>query len=189
MDSELKEYLREWRRNTAKEKGVAAFVVLHDSSLEDLCLVEPSSLQELRRVSGFGQKKVELYGKQIIQAIKKFREGARAQSDGQANTSQPSEETLRLLEQGHTFEEIAKIRGRKLQSVVALVADLIERGQLEFEPEWLLLERYDLIVAACRQHGFGRLKPIKESLPDDFTYDEIRLVVAHLRTVPSPKKN
>jgi uncharacterized protein YpbB len=38
-----------------------------------------------------------------------------------------------------------------------------------------------LIVAACRQHGFDRLKPIKDSLPADFTYDEIRLVVAHLR--------
>jgi ATP-dependent DNA helicase RecQ len=184
VDSELKEYLREWRRNTAKDKGVAAFVIMHDSSLEDLCLVEPSTLQELRRVSGFGEKKVELYGEQILQAIRKFREGDRAQNDWGAKPSQPAEKTLTLLEQGHTFEEIAKIRGRKLQTVVAMVADLIERGQLEFEPEWLLLERYDLIAAACRQHGFDRLKPIKEALPADFTYDEIRLVVAHLRTEP-----
>src|SRR5713101_19494 len=57
VDKELNEFLREWRRNTAKNQGIAAFVVLHDSALEDLCLVEPSNLQELRRVSGFGDKK------------------------------------------------------------------------------------------------------------------------------------
>src|SRR5712671_2099930 len=77
-DFELKEYLREWRRITAREKGVAAFVVLHDSALEDLCLVEPSNLQELRRVSGFGDKKVQMYGKQILEAIQNFRQGQRA---------------------------------------------------------------------------------------------------------------
>src|SRR6266403_2149579 len=66
VDRELNEFLREWRRNTAKNQGISAFVVLHDSALEDLCLVEPSNLQELRRVSGFGDKKVQMYGKQIL---------------------------------------------------------------------------------------------------------------------------
>jgi ATP-dependent DNA helicase RecQ len=78
VDRELNEYLREWRRKVAKEKGLPAFLVMHDSALEDLCLVEPSNLQELRRVSGFGEKKVELFGKQILEAIRKFRDGARA---------------------------------------------------------------------------------------------------------------
>src|SRR5258706_534034 len=39
VDRELNEFLREWRRNTAKNQGISAFVVLHDSALEDLCLV------------------------------------------------------------------------------------------------------------------------------------------------------
>jgi len=63
-----------------------AFVVLHDSALEDLCLVEPSNLQELRRVSGFGDKKVQMYGKQILEAIQKFRQGQRADSSWRAKT-------------------------------------------------------------------------------------------------------
>ena len=36
-DAELREYLREWRRVTAKEQGVPAFVVLHDTSLDEIC--------------------------------------------------------------------------------------------------------------------------------------------------------
>src|ERR1700687_4933665 len=35
-DAQLREYLREWRRNTARDLGVAAFVVLHDTGLDGL---------------------------------------------------------------------------------------------------------------------------------------------------------
>src|SRR2546429_2929145 len=102
-DFELKEYLREWRRITAREKGVAAFVVLHDSALEDLCLVEPSNLQELRRVSGFGDKKVEMYGEEILDAVRRFRESDRASNESKAKESYPAKETQRFLEEGRTF--------------------------------------------------------------------------------------
>src|SRR6202158_3499427 len=48
VDRELNEYLREWRRNIAKDQGISATVVLNDSALEDLCLVEPSNLPGMR---------------------------------------------------------------------------------------------------------------------------------------------
>jgi ATP-dependent DNA helicase RecQ len=181
-DAELKEYLREWRRDFSKQKGIAAFIVMHDTTLDELCVAKPSSLSELRRVSGFGDKKVELYGDQILAALQRFREGARARKDWTAKASRPAEETLRLLEEGRAFEEIAQIRGRRVQAVVELVAKLVERGDVEFRPEWLASELYDRIAAACQQLGMERLKPIKEALPPETTYEQIRLVVAHLRT-------
>jgi len=184
-DIELKEYLREWRRNTAREKGIAAFVVLHDSALVDLCLAKPSTLQELRRVSGFGNKKVEMYGQEILDALRRFRQGERASNEGQPKASSPAKETLRLLEEGRTFAEIAQIRARTLRAVVSLVADLIERGEAEFQPNWLSPERYNQIAAACRQLGMDRLKPLKEALPPEIPYEEIRLVIARLRTEPA----
>src|ERR1700674_5323850 len=55
LDAQLREYLREWRRNTAKDLGVAAFVVLHDTALDALCAAKPSTLQALRAVLGFGE--------------------------------------------------------------------------------------------------------------------------------------
>jgi len=181
VDRELNEFLREWRRNVAKENGIPAFVVLHDTALEDLCLVEPSNLQELRRVSGFGDKKVQMYGKQILEAIQNFRQGQRADSSWKAKPSRPAEETLKLLAEGRTFEEIAQIRQRTLRAVVSLVADLIERGEAKFQPGWMAPERYNQIAAACQQLGMERLKPLKEALPAEIPYEEIRLVIACLR--------
>lgn len=181
-DRELRSFVKEWRRETAQKKGVAAFVVMHDATLDDLCAVEPQSLAELRRVSGFGQKKIEAYGEEVLAAIRRFREGARAAASD-AKISKPAEETLRLLKEGRTFEEIARARNRRVQAVVSLIAEMIERGEAQFQAGWFSAERYGEIVEACRRLGMDRLKPLKEALAADVSYEEIRLVVAHLRSL------
>ena len=88
---------------------------------------------------------------------------------------------MRLLAEGKSFEEIAKIRERQLSTVVNAVAGLVERGQLEFQPAWIDRTRQSVIEAACAKLGTERLKNLKGSLPPEITYDEIRLVVARLR--------
>ena len=81
VDPELREYLREWRRTTAKEQSVPAYVVMHDTSLDELCRKRPLSISQLLDVSGFGEKKSEMYGQQIFGALKRFRDGARATAE------------------------------------------------------------------------------------------------------------
>jgi ATP-dependent DNA helicase RecQ len=176
---ELREYLRDWRRTTASEQGIAAFVIMHDTSLEELCRRQPLSVSELRRVPGFGDRKTELYGAAILEALSRFKNGAR--SSGATSTVAPSEETARLLGEGKTFEEIANIRGRQVSSVVSLAADLVERGEIEFQPGWILEGHQRLIEEACRRLGTGRLKFLKDALPETVSYGEIRLVIANLR--------
>lgn len=180
---ELKEYLREWRRNISRQKGIAAFIIMHDTTLEQLCGAMPSSLSELRRVPGFGEKKTEMYGDEILAALERFRNGERAQVETTARGPRPAEETLRLLEEGRTFEEIAQIRNRKLRSVISLVAEMVERSEVDFQSEWLAPKVFDQIADACQRCGMERLKPIKEALPEEITYEQIRLVVAQMRRV------
>jgi ATP-dependent DNA helicase RecQ len=81
VDPELREYLREWRRATAKQQRVPAYVVMHDTSLDELCRKRPKSTSQLLEVSGFGERKSELYGQQIFDAFQRFREGARATAE------------------------------------------------------------------------------------------------------------
>jgi ATP-dependent DNA helicase RecQ len=68
-ESELLDRLRQWRRDTAKGQGVPAFVVLHDTTLEDICHKRPHSLAELREVRGIGELKAERYGQQILDVV------------------------------------------------------------------------------------------------------------------------
>src|SRR5277367_1529576 len=136
FDPELREYLRQWRSAVARQENVAAFVVMHDTSLAEICRKRPSSLAEIRGISGFGERKTERYGQQILDALQRFREGARAPALLD-KVSKPAEETVRLLSEGHSFEEIAKIRGRQVKSVIDLVASLVEKGEVQFQAGWV----------------------------------------------------
>jgi ATP-dependent DNA helicase RecQ len=180
VDSELREYLREWRRTTAKEQGVPAFVVLHDTTLEEICLRRPSSNAELLGITGIGERKAETYGAGILAALERYGKGDRAAALPEKKTA-PALETLRLLSEGRSFEDIAKVRGRQLSTVVNAVANLVERGDLEFEAGWIDRNKQAVIEAACARIGINALKPLKDALPPEITYDEIRLVVARVR--------
>ncbi len=180
-NSELREYLRMWRRDVAKKLGIPAFVVMHDTSLEELCRVMPESLAAIRQIHGFGERKTESYGREILAAISLFRQGARAPKTTTEKKAPAREETFKLAAQGKTLDEIAKIRGRQLASIVELVASMVEGGEMAFQPRWVNAEKYTMIEKACAQHGVERLKPLKDALPPEITFDEIRLVVAQLR--------
>ncbi|MGA9303878.1 MAG: RecQ family ATP-dependent DNA helicase [Candidatus Sulfotelmatobacter sp.] len=179
-DAELQEYLREWRRTTAKEQGVPAFVVLHDTTLEEICSRRPSSIADLLSITGIGERKAEVYGEGILGALERYGGGARASAVPEKKTA-PALETMRLLVAGNSFEEIAKIRGRQVATVVNAVANLVERGDLEFQPAWIDRNKQSVIEAACGKLGISGLKPLKDALPPEITYDEIRLVVARVR--------
>jgi ATP-dependent DNA helicase RecQ len=95
VDRDLRGYLREWRRKAAQQDKIASFVVMHDSSLDEICRRRPASLDEIRGIPGFGEKKTERYGQQILQALAEFKSGARASAPLEVK-SKPAEETIRL---------------------------------------------------------------------------------------------
>jgi ATP-dependent DNA helicase RecQ len=175
-DAALLEFLKDWRRRTAQRAAVPAYVVLSDASLEDLCRKRPSNLRELLAVFGFGERKAEMYGGEIFAALEAFRKGARAER--QERQASPAEETAALLAEGKTLEEIAQIRGRRLATVVDVVTELIADGRVEYRMDWVGESRHEEIVEAARRLGTDRLKTLKDALPPDVTYEELRLVVA-----------
>ena len=179
-DPLLAEYLREWRRNMARENKVPAYIILHDSTLEELCRQRPTNFAQLKQIPGIGEKKADVYGAEILQALRNFGEGARAAPTISKDPA-PAEETLRLLSEGRSFEEIARIRARQISTVVCTVANLIETGQVKLDPKWISPDAQPLIEEACRKQGIERLRDIKEAVPPYVSFEDIRLVVAHLR--------
>jgi ATP-dependent DNA helicase RecQ len=62
--------LREWRRGVAKEHGVPAYTVLHDSSLREIAQRLPDNARTLSEVNGVGATKLERYGEAIIEVVR-----------------------------------------------------------------------------------------------------------------------
>jgi ATP-dependent DNA helicase RecQ len=63
------ERLRSWRMGSAREHGVPAYVVFQDATLREIAKVKPTSLDQLRGVSGVGEKKLVSYGDDIVGII------------------------------------------------------------------------------------------------------------------------
>jgi ATP-dependent DNA helicase RecQ len=68
--------LREWRRGIAKEHGVPAYTVLHDSSLREIAQRMPESEVILGEVNGVGATKLARYGAAIIDVVQAARRQA-----------------------------------------------------------------------------------------------------------------
>src|SRR5216684_3083589 len=70
VDEALFEKLRTLRREIAVERGVAAFVVLHDATLRELARIRPATQEALRDIRGMGERKLADFGARLIQCIK-----------------------------------------------------------------------------------------------------------------------
>jgi ATP-dependent DNA helicase RecQ len=68
-EQEIFEKLRWWRVETARAHGVPAYVVFQDATLREIAKVKPTSLDQLRGVSGVGEKKLNSYGDDIVAII------------------------------------------------------------------------------------------------------------------------
>ena len=68
--SALQAALRAWRTEIARKRGVPAYVVLHDSTIDGIAAVRPTTLERLRGIAGIGDKKLEHYGAELIALVR-----------------------------------------------------------------------------------------------------------------------
>lgn len=66
---EVFERLRAWRAEEAKRQGVPGYVVFGDATLAALAVHMPGSDEELLKISGIGEVKLERYGAAVLAAL------------------------------------------------------------------------------------------------------------------------
>lgn len=69
IDDELFQKLKAWRLERARSEGIPPFMIAHNTSLEALAAAVPKSTRQLLAVPGFGARKVEAYGSDILAVI------------------------------------------------------------------------------------------------------------------------
>lgn len=65
--------LRVYRWNTSQDEGIKPYLVFTDIQMKDLIDKFPANSRELKKVSGFGDIKVQKYGKEILAILDKYR--------------------------------------------------------------------------------------------------------------------
>ena len=81
-DAPLFEALRLHRKQLAQAQGVPPFVILHDKTLAAICEQRPDSIEQLASIPGIGERKLELYGADLIKIIRQYpRDESRVEPD------------------------------------------------------------------------------------------------------------
>jgi ATP-dependent DNA helicase RecQ len=69
-DPDLLAKLKRWRKEIAEERRVPAYVILHDSTLVEICREMPRDLSDLLQISGIGERKAAQYGDAVLAILK-----------------------------------------------------------------------------------------------------------------------
>ena len=70
----LYQRFREWRKEKAESEGIPVFLIATNRELLDLVKSAPRTLEALRQIHGFGKKKSDKYGQEILTIISAFYE-------------------------------------------------------------------------------------------------------------------
>ncbi len=184
-DKELFEKLRELRYEIAKENSIAPFIIFHDTSLKEMATYFPRNKEEFFRVKGVGTKKYESYGEQFMEIIKKYTENKGIDSskierqiiEVTRKTQENDKDTYDYYLEGLSLEEIANERDLTVGTILRHLEKHHNNGQIVDWSRFLNSNKEEKVLSAIDKVGAERLKPIKEILPDDISYEDIRIVI------------
>lgn len=64
--------LRIWRTEKAEKEGIPVFIIATNRELAEIVTRKTMTFEALRQIKGFGKKKVERHGTEIIEMVKAF---------------------------------------------------------------------------------------------------------------------
>ncbi|TMU88343.1 DNA helicase RecQ [Bacillus sp. BHET2] len=184
QEDELFQALRTLRKSIADSEGVPPFVIFSDKALQDMCVKRPKTSQEFLHVSGVGESKLNRYGEIFIKEISAFLnefpdhqvEIQKPASIQKANHSDTPSYLISyaLFKDQKGIKEISKERGMSTATIENHIIRTYQEGILD---DWSILfteAEETLIEEAVSKVGPAPLKPIKEELPKEISYFQIK---------------
>ena len=195
-NNELFNILRILRMEIASEEKVPPYIIFGDNTLKELSTRMPSSEEEFLDISGVGKAKLDKYGNAFIDTIKKYKneKGIKVKFifNNEINEDKKIKEvrktkeksyvtTVNMLLDGKSFGDIINERGITLQTLFAHIQQYVEEfGVLNLRLDFKALfndEEETIIMGAIEKVGSSVLKPIKEIVPDNISYEMIKAVI------------
>ncbi len=184
---ELFGVLKRWRQEKANEQGVPLYMIIPQKTMLSLCNFCPQSMKQLSEVKGLGKKKIQLYGEELLNILQSF-EHLKPSSNTHVplnvndEVSKPHtrEISLNLFRKNKAIHEIAQERGLQPSTIEGHLSHYIGTGEIALE-QVVSKDKIRKIEKELSAAASFELKPVKEKLGDDFSYGEIRMVLAQFK--------
>lgn len=191
-EKELFENLKLLRNKMAREENVPSYIIFSDSTLLDLATYLPVTYSDLLKISGFGAFKAEKYGQPFLEMVQDYciayklatrmqlKQPKRERKQVSATTERPSDTkriSLQMYRKGKTISEIAAERNLSANTIETHLSFYIAKQELEIT-DLVKVDTLNAIRKAVAIFGTNSLKVLKDNLPEDISYGEIRMVLA-----------
>lgn len=184
FNQDLFEKLRELRYKLSQEKEIAPFMVFHDSSLKEMASYIPRNKDSFLMIKGVGQKKYESYGEEFIAVIDAYAESQGIESKAinkpeiiRDDLVDRYEESYNCYLQNLSLKEIAEKRNFTQNTIIEHLGHCEKQGKSVDWTKFIDADKENKILETINEIGLEKLKPIKEALTDDYSYEDIRIVI------------
>jgi len=173
VNEDLFKELKKLRYSISREENVPAYIIFNDKSLKSMAIYLPVTENQFLAISGVGMNKMQEYGEEFMEVIRKFKSVAKPKK------IPTTLETFALYKEGLSPQEIAEKRELQITTVFSHLSQLYSEGK-EVELEKFVDSKVvdKVRVAFNDLNREISLKPIFEQLKEEVSYGEIRLSLA-----------
>lgn len=170
--------LKALRKRLSDEQDVPPYVIFHDATLMEMVMYRPQTSEQFRRLTGVGERKLDLYGSEFLAVIETHEHPAEEQVTSQAD------ESVTLYRCGMTVEQISRQQHLSANAIYGHLAQAIVKGDLDVADVVALpkeeLTHIEQVMLDC-QGQFGQaLKPVYEALEGVYEMGILRCIKAGL---------
>ncbi|MEP0984655.1 DNA helicase RecQ [Ekhidna sp.] len=185
-DKTLFGMLKKLRKDIAHHEDIPPYVIFSDPSMEEMCTVYPTTMDDLKQIIGVGESKAKKFGEPFLQMIEEYIEenDIVTASDVLIKTSGTKSKNkiyiIQHIDQKMDFEEIAEARGMKYEDVIAEVENICYSGtklNIDYYIDQLLDDdRQDDIYDYFLNAETDELAVAMDELGEFYSEDEVRLM-------------
>ena len=184
--------LRKLRADIARAEGKPPYTIFSDKTLQEMARYLPTNSESIFEISGVGEKKYEKYGIKFLKVIKEIKGDTspievreiikKKVKAKKANTKDSTHRiSYQLFLDGKSVEEIATERGSKFDTVLNHLFKCMDEG-LEVDLSRIVdNNKKKTILTAIEKVGGTMLRPIKDELPSNIEYYQIKVVLKELK--------
>ena len=186
-DPQLLSMLKDLRKDVARKLRLQPWVIFGDPSLEDMSIMYPITIDELKNCQGVGEGKARKFGKEFLELIAKYvEENEITRPDdfvmkSMVNKSVNKVFIIQNIDRKIPLEDIADSKGMEMEELLDEIEAIVSSGtklNLDYYIEQTLDDDVvDEIFDYFRNEAESdSLEAAMEDLRDDYDEPEVRLV-------------
>lgn len=184
--------LKKKRSELAEKENKPAYMIVGDNVLHEMSTYQPITFTQLKKLSNLSDYKLNKYGAAFMKVIQNF--SKKNPSIDLKNNNNPispktkqtsisshsAEISLSFFQEGFSVDEIASKRGLSVSMIEQHLILFVTSGQLSAE-QLISKQKLNLILNTIQKTvEQPNLKSLKEILGDEFSYNDLRIGLAHV---------